>query len=258
MTPPRTGPTVAVLLPARNALRTIEAALGSITDQTYPHTRVYVVDDASDDGTREFLQARPEWYTSLTVLPERRGWPAALNVAAGAALDDDCDVLFVMNADDLLRLDCIEECVWELLHHPELSFCVPLVQQVGGDDVVQRSLPGATLRDFAVHTPIVAFCAIWGAVWREVGGYATDVNLPPGSDGSTPMAGHNEIDFYVRLIKGGHRYSVLEHLRPLVYYRMHPEQLHRSVVSRADEAIALIHAKHPEILKERQREAPDD
>ena len=251
---------VGVLLPVRNALSTIETCLASITDQTYDNTHVYVVDDASDDGTGEFLDDRPDWYHMLGRFTKRVGWPRALNSAARIAIYDGCDALFVMNADDFLRLDCIGQCVDELSRCPAIAFTVPLVQQIGGENVVQQSQASVTLGDFVDHTPLVAFCMIRSAAWETVDGYHVDVNLSPLGN-EDPMAGYNEIDFYIRLLKAGYRYTVLNHCRPLVYYRMHPDQLHRSIVSRHNEALTLIHRKHPEILttppwREEQEGAP--
>jgi glycosyltransferase involved in cell wall biosynthesis len=239
---------VGVLLPVRNALRTVETCLTTIRDQMYaPGLRgAFVVDDASDDGTSEFLANRPDWYAKLERLPERRGWPAALNRAAELAIDDGCEALMICNADDFLRLDCIARCRSGLWRH-DVDMVVPLVQQLGEENVVQASLDGASLGDFRDHTPIVAFAMIRADVWVSLGGYAADVNLPSDEHGD-PMAGHNEMDFYIRFLKAGHNYVVLNEYGPLVYYRMHEGQLHRSIVRRHAEALRLIHTKHPEVL----------
>jgi GT2 family glycosyltransferase len=232
----------------RNALCTVETCLTTIRDQlgVTELKGAYIVDDASTDGTSEFLADRPDWYARMERLPERRGWPAALNRAAELAIGDGCTSLMVANADDFLRLDCIYRC-YRALDRGGVKMVVPLVQQIGGENVVQRSLDGATLGDFRDHTPIVAFAMIRAEAWAHLGGYATDVNLPPDENGA-PMAGHNEMDFYIRFLKAGYTYSVLTELGPLVYYRMHEGQLHRSIVRRHAEALRLIHRKHPEVL----------
>lgn len=240
---------VGILVPVRNGISTIETCLTSIRDQvnvgldTYA---TYVVDDASEDDTWQYLVDRPGFYTGLIHWTERRGWPAALNRAAAMAIADECDVLFIMNADDFLRLDCISSCVARL-HYHQADFVIPSVQQVGGQNVIQASLPWATLGDFRDHTPLVAFCLIRASVWTDVGGYHTDVNLPRRGK-SNPMAGHNEMDFYIRLLKEGYRYHVAPTDPATVYYRMHDGQLHREVVARRREALHLIHTKHPEVL----------
>jgi glycosyltransferase involved in cell wall biosynthesis len=242
---------VGVLVPVRNCIDMIETCLMTIMDQLDGcglEVGAYVVDDASTDGTYEFLAARTEWYSALSHRPDRVGWPAALNRAAEMAIADGCDALFVMNADDFLRLDCIVKCA-DALDLFDCDFVIPPVQQIGGENVVQVSLPDATLGDFRDHTPIVAFCLVRSSVWEAVGGYHLDVNLPSHGypPGAEPLAGHNEMDFYIRLLKGEFQYHVLA-TSPLVYYRMHPSQLHRQVVRHGAEALELIRKKHPEVL----------
>lgn len=226
---------IGIAIPARNVLPYIETCLTSIRAQTYP-CAAYIVDDASDDGTTQFLADRPTWWRSLTRHHTTAGWPQSLNEAARAAIDDGCDAIMVMNADDWLRLDCIEQCARHLQH---VDAVVPYCQQIGGENVVQASAAHVTLADFTDHTPLVAFSLIRTPVWTILGGYHTDVNLP----GMT--AGYNEWDFWLRFHKAEFTHTVVTD--PVVYYRMHDTQLHRATTARHGEAVALLYAKHPEL-----------
>jgi len=71
-------PLVSIGLPTYNGLATIERALQSLTNQTYPAIEIIVCDDASDDSTpnvcREFAKSHPfirfeENLTNLGVYP---------------------------------------------------------------------------------------------------------------------------------------------------------------------------------------------
>lgn len=226
---------VGVALPARNVLPYIETCLTSINAQTWP-CAAYIVDDASSDGTWEFLKARPTWWRALTRHEERQGWPAALNAAAAAALADGCDAVMVMNADDWLRLDCVEQLVRTL---QRCDAAVPYAQQVGGANVVQASAGHVTPESFVDHTPLVAFALVRADVWRSLGGYHLDVDLPG------LAAGYNEWDFWIRFNQAGYLHGVATD--PLVYYRMHDEQLHRDTTAHHEQAVALLRAKHPDL-----------
>jgi glycosyltransferase involved in cell wall biosynthesis len=226
---------IGIALPARNVLPYIETCLTTINAQTYP-CAAYIVDDRSDDGTYEFLRDRPTWWRRLERSEGHQGWPLALNHAADLAIADGCDAVMVMNADDWLRLDCAEQLV-RLLQRADAA--VPHCQQVGGANVVQASAGHATLADFTDHTPIVAHALIRADTWQHLGGYHHDVNLP-GLE-----AGYNEWDFWVRFHKAQLLHAVAT--EPLVYYRMHDAQLHRATTARHAEAVALIHAKHPDL-----------
>lgn len=52
---PRGMPMVSVLLPARNEEKNIGLCLASLSDQDYPHYEIIVLDDNSEDRTREII-----------------------------------------------------------------------------------------------------------------------------------------------------------------------------------------------------------
>lgn len=228
---------VGIAIPARNVRPYIETCLTTINAQTHPCS-AYIVDDASDDGTHEFLADRPDWYRTLARNEECNGWPASLNYAAHLAIKDGCDAVMVMNADDFLRLDCIEKLL-RRMHTADAV--VPYCQQLGGENVVQASAEAVTLADFTDHTPLVAHALVHTSVWKELGGYDLAVNLPGLN------AGYNEWDFWARFHRAGFRHQVVA--EPLVYYRMHDAQLHRQTTARHDEAVELLYARHPELAQ---------
>ncbi len=59
---------VSVVIPAYNCKRTIEAAVGSVLAQTYPHFEILVVDDCSTDGTSDCLHRLQRQDPRITVL----------------------------------------------------------------------------------------------------------------------------------------------------------------------------------------------
>jgi chlorobactene glucosyltransferase len=54
--PPANPPLVSVLVPARNEERSIEACVGSLLQQDYPHFELLVLDDHSEDRTGEIVR----------------------------------------------------------------------------------------------------------------------------------------------------------------------------------------------------------
>ena len=226
---------VGVAIPIRDQQRWVETCLTTIRAQTYP-CAAYIVDDASVDELPEFLGNRPSWWRRMVRHDTPQGWPASLNHAAQLALDDGCDAVFTMNGDDFLRLDAIERCVRALT---TVDAAVPFAQQLGGADIVQASQCPVGLESFIDKTPIVAFGLIRADVWRELGGYAMDVNLPELS------AGYNELDFWLRFFQAGYEHALVTD--PVVYYRMHAQQLWQATTSRHTECMSLIYRKHPDL-----------
>lgn len=224
---------VGIAIPTRNALPWIETCLTTVNAQTHA-CAAYIVDDGSTDGTYEFLRDRPSWWRSLHRNPEATGWPQALNQAAASAIDDGCDAVFVMNADDFLRLDCIERCARVM---QRCDAAVPYTQQIGGENVVQASAGHVTLADFVDHTPLVAFTLVRAAVWQGLGGYDPAVNLPG------LKAGYNEWDWWVRFHLAGRLHLVDP--EPTVYYRVHDGQLSHRTTGRHDLARRMVIDRHP-------------
>ena len=63
-------PTVSVVVPVKDSIRTIEACLRSIRAQTWPSVELVVIDNFSTDGTWEIVQK----YDRISVKVEARKW----------------------------------------------------------------------------------------------------------------------------------------------------------------------------------------
>jgi glycosyltransferase involved in cell wall biosynthesis len=88
-----------VLLPVRNGEETLQAALDSISGQTFSDFELLVVDDGSTDGTRDILQEAARGDTRIRVLDQdHSGIVTALERARASARGA---FLARMDADDL-------------------------------------------------------------------------------------------------------------------------------------------------------------
>ncbi len=234
---------VGVGIPVYNEIKYIEACLASLNNQTHP-VHIYLADDQSDDGTYKFLKDRPGWYHGLTRMPQRSGWPVSLNTAMKMAIDDGCDAVIPYQGDDMMRLDAVQKLVEAL---PGNDWATSYGQQVGGENVVQTPLATfpLTLDDFGgTHCPLGVFALIRSDVWRDLGGFSTDVSLPR-------SYGYNEDwEFWIKAMKAEYKGGLVK--EPLTYYVMRDKQLHRVGLSRHAEARAGYMAKHPDVFKPEQ------
>ena len=227
-------PKIGVVIPVHNGLRVIERCLTTIHAQTYP-VNIYIADDSSTDGTREFLEARPHWYTQMIEIPIRCGWPIALNGAALLAIGDHCDAIFTANADDFLRLDCIEKAVevWE----SGKDWVVCNAQQIGAENVVQAATEGATLELLYEWAPLTNYALIPSEMWKAVGGYPTDISLP------NSWGYKEDHGFVIAAFRQGYtNYGIVK--EPVYYYVMSDGQLHEDGQRRHEEAMTLIRNKY--------------
>jgi glycosyltransferase involved in cell wall biosynthesis len=114
-----TTPRVSVLLPARDAATTIEAALASLRRQTLPDWECVVVDDASRDDTAARVRALARRDARIILVRgEGRGIVAALTT--GLALTRGTFVAR-MDADDVMRRERLARQVAALETDPSLA-----------------------------------------------------------------------------------------------------------------------------------------
>ena len=107
-----TSATISVILPAYNADRTIEAAVGSILQQTHTQLELWVVDDGSTDSTMELLQRFDDDRLSIIDGGGNQGLPKRLNQLLALARGE---YVARMDADDVafprrfeLQLEALE------------------------------------------------------------------------------------------------------------------------------------------------------
>ncbi len=99
---PTEAPFVSVLVPARNEERTIERCVRSLLQQTYPSFEVLVLDDESEDRTREILGRLAAGNARLRVLsgsPLPRGWVGKCHACAQLAARAQGELLLFTDAD---------------------------------------------------------------------------------------------------------------------------------------------------------------
>ena len=133
---PRVGTSaVSVIMAARNAGRTVRAAVCSILAQDYPDFELVVVDDASDDATSSILATLAEDRLHVMRADTRVGRSAARNRAIREARHG---LIAVMDADDFSLPSRLSRSVGILESEPELG-------GVGGQ---AAAMDGGKLRRF--------------------------------------------------------------------------------------------------------------
>ncbi len=105
-----------------NSQEDLPGCLASLAAQSFRDFEVHVLDNASTDGTREFLDGHQAELAVLEYAPCNLGFAAAHNrLLAGHGADY---VLF-LNPDTELAPDCLERGVDRLSRHPECGSLSP-------------------------------------------------------------------------------------------------------------------------------------
>ncbi|MCC4264587.1 glycosyltransferase family 2 protein [Oceanimonas baumannii] len=126
-------PKVSVIVLTYNNLELTQACLNSIERFTdYPNLELILVDNASSDGTPEFLQnyAIGKDHVKVCLNDENLGFSAGNNVGLAAATGD---YLVILNNDTFVTQGWLHGLVRALKRHSELGLVGPVTNNIGNE-----------------------------------------------------------------------------------------------------------------------------
>lgn len=218
------APPISVILPVRDALPTLDAALASLCAQTCGDFELLAVDDGSRDGSSERLAAWAARDSRVRVIPvpaSRGDLVAALRRACAAARGE---FLARMDADDLAHPERFARQVALIQSDPRLGAVGCLVRSFpelsvhGGRLRYDRWLnrlrsPHELLAERFVESPLAHPSVLLRAsAYRALGGYRS-------------FAGPEDYDLWLRLFAAGWSAEKVPAL--LHFWRERPERLSR-------------------------------
>jgi len=240
-------PTVSVLLPVRNGMPYLPAAVDSLLRQSFGDLEVLAIDDGSTDATVAYLRSLTDPRVRVLTAPTP-GLASALNAGLAAARGR---YIARQDADDWSSPERLQRQVAWLDARPEIDVLATAAAFVDEQDVPLESAWTRTVRaqwDAAVTPAEIATlmpltCCIFhativarAAVLRAAGGY--DQATVPAED----------YDLWLRLLPA-HRFARVP--EPLYTVRVHAAS--SSAVGRADQIARVVEAK----LRYLRRQVPD-
>lgn len=102
--------TISIITATYNACQTIEAAIKSVINQTYPHIEYIIVDGGSTDGTIELIKRYKPFIHHLISEPDNGIYDAlnkGINMATG-------DIVGFLHADDILDNDSTIDIIMQM------------------------------------------------------------------------------------------------------------------------------------------------
>lgn len=121
---------ISIIVPNYNGVRFLPNLFASLEEQTYSNFEVVVVDNASHDGSDEWLKSKE---CKLIILDKNYGFAKACNEGAKVSAGDG---LFFLNSDTLLDKRCIEMLVRALKEFPSSGFFAPKMVRMFERDVL--------------------------------------------------------------------------------------------------------------------------
>lgn len=142
-----TLPLVSIILPTYNRLTLLKESLGCAQAQTYPNIEIIILDNASTDGTHEWLkqQAQLDPRLKLITNPYNMRGETIFQVPKHAK----GQYLLILCDDDLIAPTLVEKAVEDLESLPALSFWFVRTEVFSIDKENQRHVHRKT----PAHTP---------------------------------------------------------------------------------------------------------
>ena len=103
-----TRPRVCAVIVTHNRLRTLKLSLNAVVNQTTPPARILVVDNASTDGTRAYLERLQDSKVEARLLPENDGPAGGFAVGFEHAARGPYSHVWAMDDDVVPAPDCLE------------------------------------------------------------------------------------------------------------------------------------------------------
>jgi glycosyltransferase involved in cell wall biosynthesis len=224
-------PKVSVVIPTYNQASFIDETIRSVLNQTFQDFEIIVIDDGSTDNTPEVISALPVRYFRQ----ENQGCSAARN--HGIKLSSGEYIAF-LDSDDVLMENALEKGVDVLDRHPEVGFSYGqayMMDENGRIHRVRKSsfLDSSTIVDGTEQIRELLFfnripmstLMVRRHCLDDVGGFNEE------------LKNFEDRHICIRLAK---RYSAAYIAEPLVKYRVHPNQIHKSVNHRLAEKAHLL------------------
>ena len=120
-------PAVSLVMPARDAERTLPMAIESCLSQTLPDFELVLVDHGSEDGTFSLMKQAARRDSRISVLRKPRDAPF-VSVANLAWQESTAPLVARMDADDFNYPARLQHQVRFLADHPDVAACGTLVR----------------------------------------------------------------------------------------------------------------------------------
>ncbi|MDT0676802.1 glycosyltransferase family 2 protein [Autumnicola musiva] len=218
---------VSIIIPCYNDGKYIEQALQSALDQKYPYKEIIVVDDGSDQKTKQVLEKlKPKMDIFLS--QENRGVVAARNRAIDIAKGT---YIMTLDADDYFDSSFLGKAVSVLDSNTEVGMVSCHANIIDQNKNKHIQIPnGEDFNKAIFRNNVYASLLFRKQCWKDVNGY--DPNMAMGFEDwefniSVSKAGWNimvipEALFYYRVKKKSRNYNAKKHqkeLRSYVFYK---------------------------------------
>lgn len=182
-------PLISIIIPCYNDANFIEQSVNSALNQTYFNKEIIVVDDGSDEKTKEVLKSIEPKLDRL-IVQDNQGQSSARNNGIKAARGE---YIIVLDSDDYFEPEFCDEASRLLSLNPEIKIISCWFRRIQNSKVIDVFKPGGgDIINFLQYNQAPGSVMFRKDDWKRVNGYDESMKK-----------GFEDWDFYIRLVQEG-------------------------------------------------------
>jgi glycosyltransferase involved in cell wall biosynthesis len=224
---------VSIIIPCFNDGQYIEQAIQSILDQTYSNMEVIVIDDGSDNETKNILRVLDD-KIDLLITQNNHGTSVARNRGVSAAKGE---FILPLDADDFFEPSFIEKSVNILENNSKVGLVTCHAYIIKDDSITGEIISkGGQAKDMLIRNGVLANSLFRKKVWDDVLGYDEKM-----------VNGYEDWDFNISITQKGWQIYVIDDF--LFRYRLKKNSRNTNAnFSYKYDLLTYINLKHKEIF----------
>ena len=219
---------VSIVIPCYNDYKYIEEAINSAICQTYDNIEIIIVDDGSDEQTKNVLINFSD-KVDLIITKTNGGLSSARNLGIKCSRGS---FILLLDSDDKFEKTFLEKAIPFLINNKNCGAVTCWGQRFINDKYLSVFKPkGGSINNFLYQNAAIGTSLIRKACWKEIGGYDESMNL-----------GYEDWEFYIRLSQ---KYLIAVVPEILFFYRQGQNSMRKIALENHDKSIKqYIYNKH--------------
>ncbi len=120
------NPLVSVIIPTHNRKKKVERLINSVLENSYKNIEIIVIDDASDDGTYEYIKEKFGNFKNFKIVRNDKNLLLARSRNRGISLSKG-ELLFLIDDDNILDKNCIKNLVKVIASDNKIGMVGPVM-----------------------------------------------------------------------------------------------------------------------------------
>ncbi|MBZ9632358.1 glycosyltransferase family 2 protein [Salegentibacter sp. LM13S] len=227
-------PLLSIIIPCYNDLHFIQKSVDSALGQTYPNKEIIIIDDGSNNATKEILRGI-EPMVDLLITQENKGLSSARNAGIKKARGE---YILVLDSDDFFEPQFAERALEIIISNPQkykiITCQAHRFNKKGTIDIFTPK--GGNIKAFLFSNSAIGNSLFKKADWESVDGYDEKMTN-----------GYEDWEFFIRLLKeGGEAFVILE---PWFNYRQKENSMRLEANKVKFDLWEYIFLKHSDLYK---------